>query len=482
MKKTLLSILAVTTLFVANAQYDYIVAPNVYKSKTTKKNFDLKANLPTSNWMDHADVSWYNESQTNFELRTADQLAGLAKLVYDGNKFTNKTIKLSADIDLAQHLWTPIGYDVDKPFSGTFDGGNHTIKNVQVVRENGDFIGLFGQVYQGHLKNTKVENVYLRGRDTLGGFVSNLSTNSSAENCHVSGADIVATGYNAGGFVGGLLTDSSVHNSSAEGNVSGVNQIGGFVGTPWDNTTITESFAKGKVSGEYIIGGFAGMSTLAFLPNRINTIKNSYALVDVAATAERAGGFVGSPQFNMLIENVYVVGKVNSPHLAGAFAGLVGPVQINKSYYNQDLNNLEAVAGFEYGETELDIQGKTTSFMKSQAMVDLLNSYGEELWAISQEVNDGYPYLKAQNNMATQDFGTSIKLSVYPTWATDYINVESSAIITTYQIVDATGKKLMQQTAGTKQTKVNVHHLPKGVYYIVINTEKGKSSSKFIKK
>lgn len=482
MKKTLLSLLAAASFFIGNAQDTQKFAPNVYESFTTNKTFDLKKDLPSSNWLDNADVSWYAEAQTTFELSSAEQLAGLAKLVMDGKSFVGKTITLTQDLDLAAHLWTPIGYSATQPFSGTFDGGNHTVKNIQVVREKGDFMGFFGQVFKGHLKNTKVENVYLRGRDTLGGFVGNLSTNSSAENCHVKGADIVATGYNAGGFVGGLLTDSSIHNSSSEGNISGVNQIGGFVGTPWDNTTITESYATGKVSGEYIIGGFAGFSTMAFAPNRINTIKNSYAIVDVTAILERAGGFVGSPQFNMVVENVYSVGKVTSPLLAGAFAGLVGPVQINKSYYNEELNELNAIADFEYGETPIDIQGKTTAFMKSQAMVDLLNQNGEELWASAQNINNGYPYLKAQGNMSNQNFTAQPKLKVYPTITSDFVTIEADVAIVNYQIVDASGRKVMQNAVEAKQTKVQVNHLPKGTYYLLLQTDEGRLSSKFIKK
>lgn len=482
MKKTLLTLFAIASFFIGNAQGNQKFAPNVYKSTTTDKTFVVKKDLPSSNWHDNADVSWYTDAQTSFEINSAEQLAGLAKLVMNGKTFEGKTITLTQDIDLASHLWTPIGYSATQAFSGTFDGGNHTVKNIQVVRDKGDFIGFFGQVYNGHLKNTNVENVYLRGRDTMGGFVGNLSTNSTAENCHVKNVDIVATGYNAGGFAGGLLTDSSIHNCSSDGVISGVNQIGGFVGTPWDNTIITESFATGKVSGDYIIGGFAGFSTMAFAPNRINTIKNSYAIVDVNATLERAGGFVGSPQFNMHIENVYAVGKVTSPLHAGAFAGLVGQVQINKSYYNEDLNDLNAYADFEYGETPIDIQGKNTTFMKSQSMVDLLNQNSEELWTISQNINNGYPYLKAQGNMANHNYATQPKVKVYPSITTDLVMIEADVVISNYQIVDTSGRKVMQNSVQTKRTKVQVNHLPKGTYFLLLETGKGKLTSKFIKK
>ena len=40
-----------------------------------------------ANWIDSADVSWYKEGQTEFTISTERQLAGLAKLVNDGNTF-----------------------------------------------------------------------------------------------------------------------------------------------------------------------------------------------------------------------------------------------------------------------------------------------------------------------------------------------------------------------------------------------------------
>ena len=74
----------------------------------------------TGNWIDNADTSWYKEDGP-YIIDSANKLAGLAKLVNEGNTFQKKTIKLGADIDLAGKEWKPIG----KPgnaFQGTFEG------------------------------------------------------------------------------------------------------------------------------------------------------------------------------------------------------------------------------------------------------------------------------------------------------------------------------------------------------------------------
>lgn len=103
----------------------------------------------TTTWDDTTvDTSWYNESSNNFAISTAAQLAGLAKLVNEGNTFSGKNITLDANIDLGGKEWTPIGTS-GKPFSGTFEGSGKTISNLKITRglENiaqNNNIGFFG--------------------------------------------------------------------------------------------------------------------------------------------------------------------------------------------------------------------------------------------------------------------------------------------------------------------------------------------------
>jgi beta-lactamase class D len=51
-------------------------------------------------WNGKADTKWYNDSLSEFIITTPEQLAGLAKLVNNGNNFMRKTVKLGANIML----------------------------------------------------------------------------------------------------------------------------------------------------------------------------------------------------------------------------------------------------------------------------------------------------------------------------------------------------------------------------------------------
>lgn len=81
-----------------------------------------------------------------YEIATAEQLAYLAQKVNsDDERYSGKYFKLTADIDLGGHDWTPIGVfkdlmavtdPLEKYFGGTFDGGGHVVSGMRIVSDN----------------------------------------------------------------------------------------------------------------------------------------------------------------------------------------------------------------------------------------------------------------------------------------------------------------------------------------------------------
>ena len=93
---------------------------------------------------------------------------GLPLTVNGGEKFEGKTVKLTSDIDLAGHAWTPIGNGsrlvsvaLGNQFKGTFDGNGKTISNLNINTTQGtDYaVGLFGIVNGGMVMNLKLQKV-----------------------------------------------------------------------------------------------------------------------------------------------------------------------------------------------------------------------------------------------------------------------------------------------------------------------------------
>lgn len=121
-------------------------------------------------WDGTADTTWYHADTSEFHITTAEELAGMAKLINeDTTSFTNKTVYLDNDLDLSGHEWISIGSGANMStgsFQGTFDGQNHVIYNLyshegtNSENKNNNLArnGLFGSIYSATVQNLGIEN------------------------------------------------------------------------------------------------------------------------------------------------------------------------------------------------------------------------------------------------------------------------------------------------------------------------------------
>jgi hypothetical protein len=132
---------------------------------------------------------------------------------------------LTADIDMsAVENWTPLG-NATTPFSGSFDGGGHTIYNLIAADTQTNDQGLFGVI------------------DTIG-----IVTNLRLEGARITGAN--RTGILAGTNLG------TIYRVGVEGIVSGATTVGGLVGV--NSGDISDASAHASVSGKDMNGGLVG--------------------------------------------------------------------------------------------------------------------------------------------------------------------------------------------------------------------------------
>ena len=199
-------------------------------------------------WDGTADISWYNDTDTEFVITTAEQLAGFSKLVDDGKTFEGKTVKLGKDIDL--HVvddagesisFNPIGsYRYDKVFMGIFDGQNYTISNMSQntwALDNGYYysdcgLGLFGAVEGGTVKNLVMDGASISGESGLCGTVAAVAENATFENITVKNSNVADYQYYAGGIVGWASGKHQYINCNVDATTTIAAQWGDF-----DNST-----------------------------------------------------------------------------------------------------------------------------------------------------------------------------------------------------------------------------------------------------
>lgn len=303
-----------------------------------------------------------------YQIADGAQLAYLASEVNKGQTYENSYFVLTADIDLANHDWTPIGNSFSnalfggsdyRVFAGNFDGKGYTISNVSIGSETtpleSDVLGLFGAT-EGKISNLNLDTVSIHGVAKIAsGYVVGIagglvgSSAGSIENCHVTGLAMdmsapsngYAAAYWVGGLVGALDGAQLINECSVSGSITekaGKGSIGGLIGELGKTAKITYSRSNVTVNvkadsyGGADVGGFIGKGNGK--TDAETVIRNCCATGDVIGGAY-AGGFAGS-LFGLNIKNCYATGEVTGA--AASMATFAGTDASNEDAYGSVTN------------------------------------------------------------------------------------------------------------------------------------------------
>ena len=200
------------------------------------------------------DKGYTEVSEGNYTVDNEKGLRNLAKLVNSNGGKTPINITLTGDITLTEE-WTPIG-NFENRYTGTFDGGGHTITGLTVNQKERGNVGLIGYLGSGgKVQNLTLENVNLNGNLYVGGVVG-YSNNGTVTACTASGS-INGKEY-VGGIVGSnyLGTVTACYNTSST--VNGSYLVGGVVGQNNKGIVTACYNASGSIYGEGTVGGVVG--------------------------------------------------------------------------------------------------------------------------------------------------------------------------------------------------------------------------------
>lgn len=269
--------------------------------------------------------------------------------------------RLTADITFdGTEQWTPIGTS-EHPFEGTFDGGCHTISNLNVdmsfaTEKNG---GFFGNVDGATIYNIGFVSPVVVGMDNAGVLLGYCSTS-------VNVTDVMVVGD---------VTDGSDYTSMS---INGV--AGGIVGHA-KQAKINRCYFVGSVGGKTYAGGVAGNI-------HYGSVSNSGAggAVVLNASTGREGGVVGGSQktsdeasSTLLIDRCYSWCTLSSTTSSYVFyssiydGGIIGAsdhwASIANCYFYADNDDLEACNAMSYYHYSSN----------TQAVYDLTNMEDDKL-------------------------------------------------------------------------------------------------------
>jgi hypothetical protein len=317
---------------------------------------DDKPNMPPDEELDVPQLSdvltGAGTEDDPYLIYTAEQmnLIGLYERDWD------KHFRLMADIDLGGYAGTDfniIGYWValdspdNRPFTGVFDGNNHSISNFTYTSTGKNHIGLFG-------------------------YIDDPTAEIKALGLIDPNVDAGADGWGAGSLAG-YVREGTVADCYVEGgSISGNEEVGGLVGSNYWSR-ITNCYSNVSVAGNVDVGGLAGSA---------GTIINCYSTGNVSGN-ECVGGLAGS--FPMMIMACYSTGRVDGDVDVGGLVGLGGGVIA--SFWDIETSGQL---------TSSDGTGRTTAQMQTASTFFVWNGCGNEgIWTID-EGND-YPRLWWEN-------------------------------------------------------------------------------------
>lgn len=322
--------------------------------------FSIKASAQS--WVDENqyDIGWYSKkpNATSYEISDARELAGLAYLVNTGKTdFDGKEIKLTTSIDLSEsnNTWEPIGlgiigfwengtgelYKDSKPFKGTFNGKNKTIKGIK-TDDNKPVSGLFG-ANEGTIKNVGVIESEIKGTLCVGGIAGWNGLGGKIENSYNTGE--VSSNSKSDSYAGGVVgfNREKIENSFNKGAIT--------------------SFNTGKITGSGNDHNCAGGVSGHNCQGKISNSCNQGSVSNHGDGHGESGGIVGSNSggISSCCNKESVISNSNKMNQAGGISGCnIGNIEcsynINVVKSNCDGDNHSyagGVASYNLGNIEL---------------------------------------------------------------------------------------------------------------------------------
>ncbi|MBO4835429.1 MAG: S-layer homology domain-containing protein [Lachnospiraceae bacterium] len=361
-------------------------------------------------WRYVGDTSWYNETDTVFILRTANQLAGLQILVQNGTDFSGKTIKLENDISLANNdgttgtrYWDGIG-TYEHPFAGSFDGQGYKITDL-----NANMYGLFAYCYATENMRASIKNldVYgnVKGVDASG--IVSRAKYTDIENCNSYCALFGSSGY-SGGILGYAQTSCTVNRCVNYGKIQSVGRTGGIIGELSANSKVSDCINKGDMScrdtGGNCVGGVAGSLN--------GTLFGCANYGNILAYGRSIGGIAGqSVSKSARIESCYSVGTItyqNGKESQDSVGGIIGYgsfYNISNSFYYGTIDIQTPLTGNHLGGIIGKDGRQSTSLTKSVYYLDSGCAYATDGIKVN-ELPDAV-FCAGINSAAASDFASN---------------------------------------------------------------------------
>ena len=219
-------------------------------------------------------------------IATTEDLDTLAALVNRGTDFSGAYFLQTADItyDGTTNNYTPVGRLKTNPFSGSYDGGGHTISGINITTSENN-IGLFGRIDStATVQRITLASTTFTGHNNVGGIVG-VNDRGTVQDCRVESTVNIYTNssqddYFHGGIVGSNYNHGAIRGCLSAATVSRQNysrtaRYGGIVGNNENTYPIVANclFIGPTPTSTASVGSIAGFNyTTTILTNNYYTV------------------------------------------------------------------------------------------------------------------------------------------------------------------------------------------------------------------
>ena len=300
-------------------------------------------------------------------------IGGMKNIVFDNIKITDTSTGTNSYSNLIMYNYGELE--------------NLIFKNINIDSPKENYVGIIGANYGLKINNITLDNINIKGRETVGGFISYPYNREDIRysNINASNVTILAERGIVGGIFGNMpnhhnfqtTTNISIKDSNITSTAAGVSYVGGISGLGdcsyclVDNVEVTGARHVGGLAGyqrayydtgnkvinsrvnvrEYYGGGMYGQSLYVYDSNVSDTV-----VTTLNADTYGAGGFVGyKGAYNTRscgVTNVTVTGN-GTEH--GGFVGRMGGGTHMSSYVQDSIVNgpsqVGGIAGAHLGGT-----------------------------------------------------------------------------------------------------------------------------------
>lgn len=288
-----------------------------------------------------------SQSASTYEINNIEDFNYFLENLYTENLISSEIV-LNTCIDLngsTNEEFSPIG-TFDKPFTGTFYGNGHTIKNFNITSlssNNEIYSGFFGYVKGAEIYGLKLENVTFNSSQSdeynhnYFGFIASYAEGSKITNCAVektctaSLTKASSGSFSVGGIVGKAVNSNisfcySLSNITASytdvNYVSGFNSLryymGGIAGE-----AITTKLSSEVTENEIDITSFSNCYFSGNLSSNITSNTNDRLTVYTAGIVAYVNYQLNKFSLNYCFVNSIIISNVNASNIEQATAGIV---------------------------------------------------------------------------------------------------------------------------------------------------------------